>query len=95
MFEPLKLTGSKTAFVATFGSNCNNCHLTLLEGIFFFTVIVYHMTKPKGQLISECLFDFLNFPKNHRKFDKFLPKNMKGVEIIKIKTMPYTTSIYI
>ena len=21
----------------------------------------------KGQLISECLFDFLNFPKNHRK----------------------------
>ena len=22
---------------------------------------------PKGQLISECLFDFLNFPKNHRK----------------------------
>ena len=22
---------------------------------------------PKGQLILECLFDFLNFPKNHRK----------------------------
>ena len=22
---------------------------------------------PKGQIISECLFDFLNFPKNHRK----------------------------
>ena len=21
----------------------------------------------KGQIISECLFDFLNFPKNHRK----------------------------
>ena len=21
----------------------------------------------KGELISECLFDFLNFPKNHRK----------------------------
>ena len=21
----------------------------------------------KGQLISECLFDFLNFPKNHQK----------------------------
>ena len=24
-------------------------------------------TVPKGQLISECLFDFLNFPKKHRK----------------------------
>ena len=23
---------------------------------------------PKGQIISECLFDFLNFPKNHRNF---------------------------
>ena len=22
---------------------------------------------PTGQLSSECLFDFLNFPKNHRK----------------------------
>ena len=22
---------------------------------------------PKGQIISECIFDFLNFPKNHRK----------------------------
>ena len=22
---------------------------------------------PKGQIISECLFDFLNFPKKHRK----------------------------
>ena len=21
----------------------------------------------RGQIISECLFDFLNFPKNHRK----------------------------
>ena len=27
--EPLKLTGSKTAFVATFGSNCDYCYLTL------------------------------------------------------------------
>ena len=49
----------------------------------------------KGQLISECLFNFLNFPKTTEKFDKFLPKNMEGVEIIKIKTMPYTTTIYI
>ena len=42
----------------------------------------------KGQIISECLSDFLNFPKKTtEKFEKFLPKNMKGVEIIKIKTM--------
>ena len=34
-------------------------------------------------------------PKYHENFDKFLPKNMKGVEIIKIKTIPYTTTIYI
>ena len=27
----------------------------------------------KGQLISECLFDILNFLKNQRKFDNFLP----------------------
>ena len=28
----------------------------------------------KGQLISECLFDDLNFPKKtNKKFDKFLP----------------------
>ena len=25
---------------------------------------------PKGQLISECLFDVLNFPKDQRKFWK-------------------------
>ena len=38
----------------------------------------------KGQLISECLFDFLNFPKkNTEKFDKFLPKNLKSGQIIK------------
>ena len=29
----------------------------------------------KGQLISERLFDFLNFPK--QKFDEFLPQNLK------------------
>ena len=29
---------------------------------------------PKGQLISECFFDFLNFQKKkNKKFDKFLP----------------------
>ena len=27
----------------------------------------------KGQLISECLFDLLNFPKIKEKYDKFLP----------------------
>ena len=27
----------------------------------------------KGQIISECLFDVLNFPKISEKFDKFLP----------------------
>ena len=37
----------------------------------------------------------LTLQKTTEKFDKFLPKNMKGVEIIKIKIMPYTTTIYI
>ena len=46
----------------------------------------------KGQLISECPFDF---PKNHRKICQISAKNMKGVEIIKIKTMYNTTIIYI
>ena len=27
----------------------------------------------KGHLISECLFDLLNFPKNQQKFDEYLP----------------------
>ena len=27
----------------------------------------------KGQLISECLLGGIDFPKNQRKFDKFLP----------------------
>ena len=31
--------------------------------------------EPKGQLISECLFDVLNFPKKQRKnFINFCPK---------------------
>ena len=38
----------------------------------------------KGQLISECLFDFLNFPKKHQKVDKFLPKNLKSGQINKL-----------
>ena len=36
----------------------------------------------KGQLISECLFDFLNFPKTQEKFDKFLPQNLESSQII-------------
>ena len=32
----------------------------------------------KGQLISEWLFDVLNFPKKHTKqFDEFLPQNLE------------------
>ena len=38
----------------------------------------------KGQLISECIFDVLNFPKKTmQKFDKFLPKNLKSGQIIR------------
>ena len=37
----------------------------------------------KGQIISECLFDFLNFPKKQPKFDKFVPQNLKCGQIIK------------
>ena len=36
-----------------------------------------HGHEAKGQIISELLFDVLNFPKN-QKFDKFLPKNLKA-----------------
>ena len=34
----------------------------------------------KGQLISECLFDV---QKTNKKFDKFLPENLKSGQIIK------------
>ena len=38
----------------------------------------------KGQLISECIFDVLNLPKKtNKKFDKFLPKNLKSGQTIK------------
>ena len=50
----------------------------------------------KGHLISECLFGFFKFSKkNTERFDKFLPKNQKGVELIKIKTISNTSIIYI
>ena len=40
--------------------------------------------RAKGQLISECLFDFFKFSKrNNEKFDKFLPQNIKSGQIIK------------
>ena len=48
--------------------------------------LVFATAQYKGQLISECLFDFFKiFPKNNEKFDKFLPKNLKSGQIIKIK----------
>ena len=38
----------------------------------------------KGQIISECLFDVLQFSKkNTEKFDRFLPKNLKSGKIIR------------
>ena len=38
----------------------------------------------KGQLISECLFDVLNFQKkNNEKFDKLLSHNLKSGQIRK------------
>ena len=45
----------------------------------------------KDQLISECLFDFLNFPKNNKEFDK--SQNLKGGQINKVKTLPYNAMI--
>ena len=35
------------------------------------------MEHTKGQLISECLFDFLNFPKNHRKIGQISAQESK------------------
>ena len=48
----------------------------------------------KGQKISECLFDFLNFPKNHEKFDKFLPKDLKSGQIIREMSLNTLNSPY-
>ena len=50
----------------------------------------------KGQLISECLFGGLNFPKKPtKKSDKFLPQNLKSGQINKIKGLSYDTIIHI
>ena len=47
-------------------------------------VVALANLRPKGQLISECLFEVLNFPKKTtKKFDKFLPKNLKSCQIIR------------
>ena len=35
----------------------------------------------KGQLISECLFDILNFPKNQQKIDKSLPQEYQTTKV--------------
>ena len=44
--------------------------------------------KSKGQVISECLFDLLNFSKKITKFIyKFLPKKSKKSSIHKIETV--------
>ena len=56
--------------------------------------MMLHEAFSKGQLISECPFDVLNFPKKPtKKFDKFLPQNLKGGEINKIKALSYNTII--
>jgi len=45
----------------------------------------------KDQLISECLFDVLNLPqKTTKKFEKFLPKNLKSGHTILMKALYYT-----
>ena len=49
----------------------------------------------KGQLISECLFYFLNFLTKNEKFDKFLPQNLKIGQINKVRALPYDNMIYI
>ena len=47
----------------------------------------------KGQLISECLFGVLNFPKTNEKFDKFLPKKLKSGQINKLKAFSYNSRL--
>ena len=58
-------------------------------------LLTFKIKPSKGQLISECLFDVLNFPKNQRKkFDKFLPQNLKSGQMNKIKALSYDNIIY-
>ena len=49
----------------------------------------------KGQLISECLFDFLRFSKKtNEKVDKFLPQNLQSGQIIKQRHYTTLSSSY-
>ena len=43
----------------------------------------------KGQLISECLFDFLNFPKNHQKIWQISAQESKKWSNHYLKALPY------
>ena len=54
----------KRAGILTGEDASNVIDVELFKVCLFFT---------KGQLISECLFDVLDFPKTNEKFDKFLP----------------------
>ena len=47
----------------------------------------------KGQTISECLFDFLNFPKNQRKIWQISTPETKSCQINKAKALSYNTMI--
>ena len=44
--------------------------------------LTYGMSS-KGQLISECPFEILDFPKIPKKIDRFLPQNLKSGQIIR------------
>ena len=46
------------------------------------TISTTAATLIKGQLISECSLDLLIFQKTNKKFDKFLPWNLKSGQII-------------
>ena len=50
---------------------------------------IYSVIPGKGQLISECLLGVIDFPKNQRKFDKFLPYNIRSDQINKIEALSY------
>ena len=46
-------------------------------------VVALANLRPKGQLISECLFDVLNFPKNQQKIWQISAQNLKSGQIIR------------
>ena len=59
--------------------------------VVFVTIALFPLpsvrVRPKGQLISECPFDVMNFSKEQtKKNDKFLPKNLKSRKIIRKDT---------